>query len=105
MNEPAALPVFPDVHTVHTVAPNVLSSRDLESKCAESRLRIQKQSSSKPKSPLRLVTEESRHGVDIEPPDRLNGSLSPLVVQTTVVADPRFLIHFPANVIEDMLPG
>jgi hypothetical protein len=67
-------------------------------------LRTQKQSSSKPKSPLRLVTEEARHRVDIEPPDELNGSPSPLVVQTTVVADPRFLFHFPANVIEDVLP-
>src|SRR5262245_12630177 len=42
------------------------------------------------------MNEESSHQLDRAPPT--------LVVHTAVIADPGLLLHFPSNVIEDVLP-
>jgi hypothetical protein len=43
--------------------------------------------------------------MDVEPINQLDGTSSPLVEQTAILANPDLLLHFPTNVIEDVLSG
>src|SRR5262249_44717418 len=105
VNEPAAIPALPDAQPVDPEAPHILSGRRSDAERPQSRLRPLKFSAAKRPSAFRFPGEKTSDGVDVKSGDQFDRTPAALVVQTSVVAEPRVQLHFPADVIENVLSG
>src|SRR5438105_2560884 len=105
VNKPAAVPALPDAQPVDPVAPRILRSRRRNTEDPQSRLSLLKRPASKRPAAFRLPGEKTSDRVDVESREQLDRTPAALVVQTAIVPDPRVQLHFPADVIENMLPG
>ena len=105
VNEPAAVAAFPDTQAVNAEPSDVLGCRRREAKSPEGCLGVPKRRPSKRRTMLRLEAQKTRDRVDAQSCHQLDRSPSPLVVQPAVGPNPPVLLHFPADVIEDVLPG
>lgn len=105
VNEPAAVSALPNAEPVDPKAPHILGGRRSDTEGPQSRLRPLKRSEAKRPSAFRLPGEKTSDGMNVESGDQFARTPAALVVQTSVVAEPGVQLHFPANVIENVLSG